>query len=55
MNEQLIINYIVFCYAFGFGCAACEGVKGEQVVMLIFAPISVPFLFLLKALCSAIK
>lgn len=48
MGYEYIIYYIIFCYAFSLGCVACEGAKGEQVVMLIFAPIALPFLFLLK-------
>lgn len=50
MIIEWLIYYIIFCYAFGLGCIACEGAKGEQIVLLIFSPVALPFIFLLKFL-----
>jgi hypothetical protein len=54
MNDS-IINYAVFCYAFSLGCVACEGMKGEQVILLILAPVSLPIMFTMKAIVHLIK
>lgn len=50
MDIDMTIYYIIFCYAFSLGCIACEGANGEQVILLIFSPISLPFVFLFKFL-----
>lgn len=48
MMNDIIIYYAIFCYTFSLGCIACEGAKAEQVILLIFAPVSLPFMFLFK-------
>lgn len=53
--SELMINYVVFCYAFSLGCVACEGMKGEQVILLILSPVSLPIMFAMKVIAAIIK